>query len=163
MSKIILNHEFKYEDDKLYKIHKQTKKWVCLSNNNKPDTRGYIRSNINGRRYYLHRLIYLYHNPEWNIHDISPENEIDHDNRITSNNKIENLRIIDNSGNQRNKDKRPNCSSIYKGVSWDKRMNKWLAKIRIDGIKKHLGYFDDENEAGFMYLAIYDEIMEQYC
>ena len=161
MSKIILNHEFKYEDDKLYKIHKQSKKWICLSNN-KPGTRGYIQIRINGRTYSLHRLIYLYHNPKWNIHDISPENEIDHDDRVKGNNKIENLRIIDNSGNNRNKDKRPNCSSIYKGVYWDKRMNKWIARISINGKKIILGYFDDENEAGLMYLAVYEEIMEQY-
>ena len=158
----MLNHDFKYEDDKLYKIDKRSKKWSCL-NNNKPDSHGYIQITINRRDYLLHRLIYLYHNPEWDIHDISPENQIDHDNRIKSNNKIENLRIIDNSGNQRNTNKRPNCSSIYKGVTWHKSMNKWRSSISINGKTKNLGYFDDENEAGFMYLTINDEIMEKYC
>ena len=157
----MLNHDFKYEDDKLYKIHKYTKKWICLSNN-KPNTRGYIQIWINGRAYSLHRLIYLYHNPEWDITDISPENEIDHDDRVKINNKIENLRIMDHSGNNRNKDKRTNCSSIYKGVHWDKQRNKWRAQISINGKTKHIGWFDDENEAGLMYLTVYDEIMEQY-
>ena len=161
MNKILLNNEFKYEDDKLYKIHKGTKKWICL-NNNKPFTKGYIQININRRRYLLHRLIYLYHNPEWDIHDISPENEIDHDDIKKSNNKIENLRIIDKSGNNRNKNKRPNCSSIYKGVYWNKQNNKWLASIKIDYKSIHLGYFDDEHDAGFMYLTVYHEIMDYY-
>tara|TARA_R110000803_G_scaffold186243_2_gene248659 strand:+ start:57 stop:542 length:486 start_codon:yes stop_codon:yes gene_type:complete len=158
----MLNHDFKYEDDKLYKIDKRSKKWSCL-NNNKPDSHGYIQITINRRDYLLHRLIYLYHNPEWDIHNISKYNQIDHDNRIKSNNKIENLRIIDHSGNNRNKDKRPNSSSIYKGVSWDKRQNKWRAQISINGKTKNLGCFEDENEAVLMYQTVYDEIMEQYC
>ena len=41
-------------------------------------------------------------------------------------------------------------------------MNKWIARISINGKKIILGYFDDENEAGLMYLAVYEEIMEQY-
>ena len=157
----MLNNEFKYEDDKLYKIHKQTKKWICLSDN-KPNGKGYIPIGINGKFYYLHRLIYLFHNPDWDIHDISPENEIDHDNINNSNNKIENLRILDHSGNQRNKNKKENCSSIYRGVYWDKHANKWKAEITIDGKKKHLGYFDDEHEACLMYQTVYEEIMEKY-
>ena len=70
---------------------------------------------------------------------------------------------MDHSGNNRNKDKRTNCSSIYKGVHWDKQRNKWRAQISINGKTKHIGWFDDENEAGLMYLTVYDEIMEQYC
>ena len=161
MIKSILNNEFKYENDKLYKIHKQTKKWICY-NDLKPLKIGYFTVGINKRHYYLHRLVYLFHNPDWNIHDISPDNEIDHDDKDKSNNKIENLRIIDGSGNNRNKDKKPNCSSIYRGVNWDKNKGKWHAAIRIDGKKKFLGLFDDENEAGLMYLSVYEQIMEKY-
>ena len=161
MSKIILNNEFKYEDDKLYKIDKRSKKWSCC-NDKKPIEKGYIQIKINGKFYYLHRLIYLYHNPDWDIHDISKDNEIDHDDINTSNNKIENLRIIDHSGNQRNQNKLENCSSIYKGVSWNKPLRKWRADIRIDGKSKFLGYFDDEHEACLMYQTVHQEIMEQY-
>jgi hypothetical protein len=42
-------------------------------------------------------------------------------------------------------------SSQYKGVSWFKIINKWMAYIRIDGKKKHLGYFTDEYEAHLAY------------
>ena len=161
MSKIILNNEFKYEDDKLYKKHKQSKKWRCC-NDKKPKSDGYIQIGVNGRRYQLHRLIYLFHNPDWDIHDISPDNEIDHDDINTSNNKIENLRIIDSSGNSRNQHKKENCSSIYRGVSWNKTHRKWKAKISIDGKCKNLGYFDDEHEACLMYETVHQEIMEQY-
>jgi len=37
-------------------------------------------------------------------------------------------------------------ASKYKGVSFDKRRNKWQAKIYIDGKDQRIGYYDYENE-----------------
>ena len=34
---------------------------------------------------------------------------------------------------------------------WEKRYEKWLAQIRIDGKKRHLGYVDSENVAARKY------------
>ena len=34
--------------------------------------------------------------------------------------------------------------SKYRGVSWDKNNEKWLARIRLGGKGKNLGRFDDE-------------------
>jgi hypothetical protein len=42
-------------------------------------------------------------------------------------------------------------SSTYRGVSWDKSNNKWSSKIGYDGKKRHLGYFEDEDEAARAY------------
>jgi len=161
MIKTLLGNEFKYEDDKIYKKYKRGKKWTCC-NDLKPNKNGYIRVGVNNRLYYLHRLVYLFHNPDWDLYDISKDNEIDHIDINQINNKIENLRIIDGSGNNRNQEKRQNCSSIYRGVSWNKRRNKWEVRIRIDGIHKHLGLFDDENEASAIYQSAFQEIMEKY-
>lgn len=41
-------------------------------------------------------------------------------------------------------------SSAYKGVCWDSTHGKWIAAIVIDGVRKGLGYFDNEEMA---YLA----------
>ena len=41
---------------------------------------------------------------------------------------------------------RSNTSGVT-GVTWDKSIGKWLAQIRLDGKTKHLGYFDDLEEA----------------
>jgi hypothetical protein len=38
-------------------------------------------------------------------------------------------------------------SSKYKGVSWKKKISKWVSQIKIDGKDKHLGYFVSEEEA----------------
>jgi len=40
-----------------------------------------------------------------------------------------------------------NFSSKYKGVSWNKHANQWQSYIRINGKRKHLGYFKDEKKA----------------
>jgi hypothetical protein len=42
-------------------------------------------------------------------------------------------------------------SSKYKGVSWDKKSNKWAAYITINSKSKYLGYFTSEEEAYDVY------------
>jgi len=42
-------------------------------------------------------------------------------------------------------------SSKYRGVTWNKSTNSWVAQIVANGIKKNLGYFDIEEEASQYY------------
>lgn len=42
---------------------------------------------------------------------------------------------------------RPRGTSLYRGVSWDRRRNKWTARIGPRGAAKLLGCFDTETEA----------------
>jgi hypothetical protein len=157
MIKNILGIDFKYENDKLYRLSKKTNKWCCC--NDLKSHNGYIRITINKKMYLLHRLIYKYFNEEWDITDSSYNNLIDHFDINPLNNRIENLRVVNNSINNRNKNKFKNCSSKYKGVSWNKQRNKWKVSITIDGKSKHLGLFDNEEEANECYKKVYDEIM----
>ena len=156
MIKNILGYDFKYEDDKLYK--KLKTKWHCC-NDLKGNKKGYIRIAINKKRYYLHRIIYKYFNEEWDI-TYSHSNQIDHIDIDPTNNKIENLRIVNHSQNTRNQKKLNNCSSQYKGVYWNKQNNKWIAQININGKVKYLGLFTNEEEAAETYKKKYDEIMK---
>jgi hypothetical protein len=158
MIKNILGCEFKYEDDKMYRFDNKHKKWNCC-NDNKVNNSGYIHIGINKKKYRLHRLIYKYHNEDWDITDISLNNLIDHKDINKTNNKIENLRILNHSQNQRNIKKRENCSSKYMGVSWNKQKNKWTAQIQINNKVKNLGYFDNEEEAREAYQIAYNELM----
>ena len=157
MIKNILGYDFKYEDDKMYR--KLKTKWNCC-NDRKVNTNGYINIYINKKLYLLHRVIYKYFNEEWDITDTSNNNLIDHIDINPINNRIENLRRVTQSQNNRNKNKKKNCSSQYRGVSWYKPSNKWLAQINIAGKLKHLGYFTNEEEAREAYKKIYNEIME---
>ena len=58
------------------------------------------------------------------------------------NNNVSNLEIVTSRENGNRKHIK--SSSKYTGVSWYKPRNKWRAQIRINGKKKHLGYFKCE-------------------
>jgi len=75
----------------------------------------------------------------------------DHINGDRLDNRRMNLRICTNSQNSMNRRKRSGCSSIYKGVYWEKAINKWRARIKLHGKRKDIGYFDDEQEAARAY------------
>jgi len=44
-----------------------------------------------------------------------------------------------------------NLSSRFKGVSWDKRYNKWRARGTAHGKDVHIGYYDNEEDAARAY------------
>ena len=158
MIKNILGADFKYEEDKMYRFDKRNNKWNCC-NDIKVNDNGYIPIGINKKKYLLHRIIYKYHNEEWDITDNSKNNSIDHKDINPLNNKIENLRVVNHSQNKRNQNKRKNCSSIFMGVCWEKNRNKWRAQISINGKNKNLGLFIIEEEAGETYQIAYNELM----
>ena len=103
------------------------------------------RSRVGTRYYYLHRVFYYAHNPDWNINDRSRDNQIDHKDQNPFNNSISNLRVANHTMNQQN-------SSWAKGYCWSKQHNKWRATIYSDGKQKHLGLFGNEEDARNAYL-----------
>ena len=105
---------------------------------------GYYKIKINGKVYYTHRLIFLYH------HGYLPK-QIDHIDRDPLNNYIENLRESTQSQNCMNRKGNKNSSSKYKDVSWDEGTKKWRTHIRINGKLKHLGRFENEIDAAITY------------
>jgi hypothetical protein len=72
-----------------------------------------------------------------------PTEIIDHEDRNKLNNAVNNLRIVTQQENCYNRN--------AKGYTWIKEKGKWLAQITINGKKKHLGYFDDEESASKVY------------
>jgi len=90
----------------------------------------------------IHKLVaiaFLDHEP------CGHEIVVDHIDNDCTNNRLENLRLISQRENC-SKDKK-GYSSKYVGVCWDKSRNKWMAQIKINGKKKHLGRFTNELEA----------------
>lgn len=141
--------KLKYEDGKLYgwremwgdKIVK-VPKWVELKGSIKGD--GYRQVEINKHKFQYHRVVYYIHNQEWNIHNSSTDNSIDHIDRNISNNNIENLRVVSHSQNQWNRN--------AKGYTFDKANGKYLARISLNGFIHHLGFFTNEDDARDAYL-----------
>jgi hypothetical protein len=84
-----------------------------------------------------------------------PENLfIDHINRNKLDNRRSNLRTCTRAQNMWNKDKirnKKNETSIYKGVSLDKRFNTYRVSIRVLGNEIWLGGFKNEEDAARAY------------
>eukprot|EP01047_Picozoa_sp_COSAG01_P005324 COSAG01_NODE_181_length_22873_cov_12.951392_2_plen_657_part_00 len=47
--------------------------------------------------------------------------------------------------------KQQNTASVYRGVSWYKKLGKWQAQVMHEGRRFHIGYFGDEVEAARAY------------
>ncbi len=102
---------------------------------------GYIRIKINGVRFMAHRLAWLW------VNGIDPVCEIDHINRVRSDNRIGNLREASGKQNKENQSLRVDNTSGHKGVHWDKAREKWMVFVGHHRKFKYLGRYNDLNEA----------------
>ena len=111
----------------------------CLT----PD--GYLVVGFMKRVYRVHQIIWLLHYGEW------PQSSIDHINGNKVDNRISNLRLCNDSQNQRNVGKKKTARhSKHKGV--DLHKGKWRARIRPgDGTRIELGHFATEEQAADAY------------
>jgi hypothetical protein len=106
----------------------------------------------------VHRLVAITF-----LENIDNLQDIDHINQIKTDNRLENLRWVSASNNNRNKKKREGLTSNYKGVSWDANENKWATSIKINGISKNLGKFDTEIEAYSIWCAcVYENNLQDF-
>lgn len=107
---------------------------------------GYMTVAINSRPYLAHRIIWKL------ITGIDPDGEIDHRNHDKRGNQWANLR---EATHQQNTFNRPARSSTgVKGVSWDRKRQKFAAHIRLEGRTKFLGRFPTIEDAGAAYREV---------
>lgn len=107
------------------------------------DGNGYLTVGITDstgktRLYRIHRLVYVMHTGE----KIPPGITVDHKNGIPDDNRFENLRLVSQKVNSRNKKRFNRNTSGYTGVSFNKEKDKWTSYIRIDGKLKYLGSYE---------------------
>lgn len=108
---------------------------------------GYRQVRIGGVSYYEHRIVWMMHHGE------IPEGiEIDHENRIRDDNRIENLRALTPALNQLNTTEKSYSRYGLKGAVFHKRDQKWFSSIRVNGKRIYLGYFDTPEDARAAYL-----------
>ena len=121
-------------------------RYVILSKNGKP------------KIHYVHQLVAR----EW-VPNPEEKRCVDHRDGDRTNNHFENLRYATDLENQWNKRRRKDGSSLYKGVSWDKRSGKWVVRIKTGGVNKNLGLFANEREAGMAYNIGAVKYFKQYA
>lgn len=110
----------------------------------KPYAQGYLRTSISkGFRALFHKML---------LGCEKEKHYVDHINRSVFDNRKENLRICSSAENQWNvKPKNHVKYDLPLGVTFDKRKNKFLARIRHFGIKLHLGSFTNPQDAAEAY------------
>lgn len=102
--------------------------------------KGYLCGQVNGVTFYAHRIIWKL------LHDEEPP-QVDHRNGNRADNRKRNLKAASFAINAKNAAKRRDNTSGHCGVSWNKRLGKWVAYIRGDGQRIHLGYFTNKRTA----------------
>ena len=113
-----------FEAGKIFR-EKKNGEWNEVGSKNK---KGYLHFMLNGKMIKCHRFIYeKFHNVK-----LQPHEQIDHISRIKDDNRIENLRVVNNQQNKQN-------SSVYKTnklglkhIHWDKIAQKYVVQIKIN-------------------------------
>lgn len=119
------------------------------------DNKGYWRVRVDGKLYLVHRLIFLYH------HGYLP-GVVDHIDNNPCNNKIDNLRECTVSQNMMNSRIRKDNKSGVKGVSLDKRSNRWCVRIWVQGKYKAFGCYNDIELAELVAQEVRDKYHADY-
>lgn len=106
---------------------------------------GYLTISIGGRRYLMHRVVWLLHHGRW------PVGILDHINRQRGDNRPENLREVTALQNMANRDQPQRVANLtgLRGIA--QRGHKWIAQISIGGRLRHLGRHATPGDAARAY------------
>lgn len=108
---------------------------------------GYLHSGIDGKKYLLHRLAWLY------VHGEFPSGDIDHIDGCRTNNRLINLRSVNRSTNLENikRAKGHNKSTGMLGAYTHK--DKFTSRIQVRGKSVYLGVFESARAAHEAYMT----------
>lgn len=148
------NSLFVYEDGELFWIVKPCKNMPIGMRAGTLRKDGYIGIFINGTYNFAHRVIWIMHNGE-----IPAGLVIDHINGERADNRLANLRVCTFQENHYNRKPRSDNKSGFRGVSWHKQKQKWVAQITVGGKSKFLGFFANPEDA---YIAYCKMALEHY-
>jgi hypothetical protein len=152
------NNLFEYKDGDLIWINSPNNLVPAGSKAGSLRNDGYVGIFVKGTYYFAHRIVWEMFNGE-----IPTGLVIDHIDGNRANNRIENLRLCTFQQNHFNRGKQSNNKSGFKGVSWHKQKQKWVAQIKIDGRNKFLGFFTDPVKAYEKYCEVALERYGEYA
>jgi hypothetical protein len=112
------------------------------------DAEGYVLIRVDLVIYKAHRLAHFYVTGAW------PDGQMDHRNGVTSDNRWDNLRVVDAKGNAQNRRLYSNNKAGMTGVCYLKRCDKWQAQIS----GQYLGRFRTAQEASEAYLSAKEKL-----
>lgn len=157
MKEIILTKGYKtiVDDDWYYKLTNQFFRWSADLDRTTGNYYAVTKKTIDGKRnkFRMHRVIM----------NASKGEIVDHINRNTLDNRLENLRIVTNSQNRMNIIRKNIGTSIYKGVYWSKQYRCYIAQLRKDSKRYILGRFDNEMDAALAYNNAAEKMFGEYA
>lgn len=104
---------------------------------------GYIKLTINRKRYYAHRLAWIY------VYGSHATQQLDHINGVRDDNRVENLREVSNRENGSNRKEHREGKPV--GISFYAQWNYWSAAIQIKGRTTYLGSYPTKELAAEAY------------
>ncbi|MBP8972305.1 MAG: HNH endonuclease [Anaerolineae bacterium] len=90
---------------------------------------------------YMHRVIL----------QPAPSELVDHINGDPLDNRRQNLRLATSHQNHQNRRVKGNSHTGLKGVGWHKERGQYYARIQLQGIRVHLGFFKTAEDAALAY------------
>lgn len=118
---------------------------------------GYVVIGFEGKSYKAHILAWVLKT------GIFPTQQIDHKDRVRSNNAWENLREALPGENTHNRTVQPNSLSNVKGVGFREDIQKWYSRITHKGKCYFLGYVETKEEAITRYNAKADDLYGSFA
>jgi len=106
---------------------------------------GYIQIHVGGLKNQASRLAWLYMTGKW------PDHEVDHINRVRSDNRWSNLREATPAQQRGNTGLLSTNKSGFRGVCFHKGAGKWMAGISVSNRQHYLGLYDTKEAAARAY------------
>jgi hypothetical protein len=113
---------------------------------------GYVLVCVKGKWELLHRAIMDF-----------PQGQVDHRNRDKLDCRKSNLREATHAQNITNRLCSDLNTSGYKGVHWNKRKQRWTARITHNGRRFFLGNFKTAEEAAIIYNEAAKKYHQEFC
>ena len=118
---------------------------------------GYVYITLDRHRCLAHRLVWLL------VTGSFPKEFVDHINGDTSDNRVENLRGVDNAQNLWNRGTDSNNTTGVKGVRWHSGHRHWQGRVYARGTCHHVGTFHTLQEAEAAVRAARTELHGEYA